>query len=297
MNELNHLTVGMVVEGKGDLISVDTHTSVGNVLDFMEENKLTSIGVHGTPGSWLGAGGVQIVSCGKQYIGLVSAVDLLNFVGSSGRIESSLSANVVSAIGSTNESLSLWSEPLSRPLHVAMEQFCKGCHHALAIDEHQLPKMLSQTDIIRYIYNNRNSEMLHVNQVLDLRLSDISQVEAVTVSSDTTIQDALPLLLQFGALPVLDANHGNLISSVSASDLRGTSSAIAANIYPMTVLDFLFAKHGKIVEPIVLNAQQTVGHAVQTMLSNRIHRVWVLSSEKKLTVISYTDVMRIMYHS
>ena len=53
-------------------------------------------------------------------------IDLLVFVMSGDDAEARLNTRVVEAIGSTQESMSLWVEDYERPLFFAMEQFCKG---------------------------------------------------------------------------------------------------------------------------------------------------------------------------
>jgi hypothetical protein len=61
-----------------------------------------------------------------QYIGVVSIIDLLTFILSGDDAEERITSRVSQAIGSTQESMSLWIEPVDRPLYFAMEQFCKG---------------------------------------------------------------------------------------------------------------------------------------------------------------------------
>lgn len=66
------------------------------------------------------------MSNGVQYIGVVSIVDLLTFILNGDDAEERITSRISQAIGSTRESMSLWVEPVDRPLYFAMEQFCKG---------------------------------------------------------------------------------------------------------------------------------------------------------------------------
>ena len=142
--EVCSVKVGDIVKDKREMFAVEAHTPVGEVLDILREENLISVGVYGAPGSWLGSGGVTLVSSQKQYIGVVSIVDLLSFILSGGDAEERITSRVVLAIGSTQESMSLWVESYDRPLYFAMEQFCKGTfyfydrHHFLADASSQL---------------------------------------------------------------------------------------------------------------------------------------------------------------
>ncbi len=119
------LTVGDLVHHKTEIISVEASTSLGNVLNLLKEQNILSVPIYGTKGCWLGSGGVDLVSNHRQYIGIVSIIDIIIFILKNDP-ESVLNCRIVEAIGSTNESLSLWVEPSSRPVFYALEQFCKG---------------------------------------------------------------------------------------------------------------------------------------------------------------------------
>jgi hypothetical protein len=119
------VSVGEIVSEKRHIIAVDASTPLGTVLNLLQEEKIQSVPVYGAQGSWLGSGGVDLVSNHRQYIGIVSMIDLLIFI-LNGNPETVLNHRIVDAIGSTNESRSLWVEPASRPLYFALEQFCKG---------------------------------------------------------------------------------------------------------------------------------------------------------------------------
>jgi CBS domain-containing protein len=297
--ELCHATIGDIVHHHQDLIAVEARSTIGYVLDFIEEHKLQTVGIYGTPGSWLGSGGVQIVSGGKQYIALVSTVDLLAFISQNGNIQNALTLPVIQAVGSTNESQSLWSEPYSRPIYFAMEQFCKGCHHALAVDDtHKhstiAPKMIAQYDIIKYLYHHKSSTMPHLNNIFDQPIQSFMNNNVKTIPASSRLHDCLYELLSYHAIPVTDTD-GTVISTISITDLSGTVSAVVANIHEMTVLDYLFYRHGSIRPPIFLSSTDTLGHAVENILSNHIHRVWI-SHDNGIGVLSCTDIIAAIYH-
>jgi CBS domain-containing protein len=170
--EVCKVTVGDLVSEKRHLIGVEASTPVGTVLNLLKEENILSVAVYGTQGSWLGSGGVDLVSNHRQYIGIVSMMDLLAYI-LRGNPETVLNQRIVEAVGSTSESLTLWVEPASRPLFFALEQFCKGSnfslssqsypagtHRALVHDEKAEGspiRMLTQTDVVHYLIRHRDT--------------------------------------------------------------------------------------------------------------------------------------------
>jgi hypothetical protein len=124
--EICKVTIGDIAHTKREMISVDAATQICEVMDLMKWENIISVGVYGRPGSWLGSGGVNLISHNKQYIGIASILDILAFLQSGADLNQRLHHRIVEVIGSTNESMTLWIEPYSRPLYFALEQFCKG---------------------------------------------------------------------------------------------------------------------------------------------------------------------------
>ena len=104
--ELKQTSIASIVRGKRDLLSVESSELIGNVLDLLHQENLTSIAIWGQQGRWIGAGFVELVYDQKQFIGIISILDILHYVltDSTSRINHS----IFLVIGSTRESLSLW---------------------------------------------------------------------------------------------------------------------------------------------------------------------------------------------
>ena len=116
--------VGDLVKDKPPIISVNCMTTIGDTLEILREMNVTAVGVYGEVGHWLG--NPKLVCAGKQYIGLISIVDIIAYLCKCDTVESSLLKHVSNVIGSTNESLTIWTEDFDRALFFAMEQFCRG---------------------------------------------------------------------------------------------------------------------------------------------------------------------------
>lgn len=137
--------------------------------------------------------------------GIISIVDLLAF---SLKHRDFLTQKVSNAIGSTNESLSLWCEASDQPLYFAMEQFVKGVHHALVRPANDTSrslalKYLSQTDIVGYLLSDI-SAMPHLEALLAQPVGDMATMEVVSVRLTTPLNEAIALLVEHSALPVVN---------------------------------------------------------------------------------------------
>ena len=127
MSLLLSTTMKDLVVSKRGLIDVAASTPVGEVLELLDGHQILSVPVFGSPGSWLGAGGTEIVVGDKQYIGIISVLDLVVFIMYSvsgsmtdaqadANIQRAQARPVFEAFGSTDESLSFWAEVESQEL-------------------------------------------------------------------------------------------------------------------------------------------------------------------------------------
>lgn len=294
----------LLKERKGRaLVSVNTFDTISHVVDVLNRNNITSCGVFGARNGWIGSGLVNVVVQDKQFIGIISLMDLVTFVtlpGEDNDVATRLLCPVSAALGSTKESLSLWIERITCPVHNVMEQFSKGIHHALAVNDNtpdEFPEMLSQTDIIRFLMAKENN-FPTVKAAFAKTIYPVSTNDVAFVNADATLESALPSLSLVRAVPVLDAD-GKLVSSLSSSDLCGKYDVLVAVLAKMTVAQYLMARNnGTLPPPIVVSTEATVHDAVKVMMANHIHRVWITSSADPSTltgVVTCTDVIRAAY--
>lgn len=102
------------------------------------------------------------------------------------------------------------------------------------------------------------------------------------------------VLYNISAVPVLD-DEQHVVATLSVSDLRGlTSSTLSRLTSP--VFEFLESEsrvNGVCVDQVrALQGSATVGQAVEMMLENGIHRVWIVDDEERFGgVVSLSDVI------
>lgn len=289
--------VGDVVKDRGAIVSVEANTTLAATLDILNENNITTVAVYGKLGHWLGD--ASMVFGGKQYIGMTTILDILSFLLKADNIDLKLQCRVADVIGSTVETMSMWIESVDRPLFFCMEQFCRGTHHAFAIDgaTRSDPKMLSQSDLVNYLVQNEGA-MPHVASVLDIPIGSIASKVRDHVLPNTTMRDAVHHMLQHHAVPVMGSD-GSVLSTLSASDLKGQLSTMVALIAPMTVMDFLLYRNGDVIPPpFVLPITASVREAAHGMIRLGMHRVWVAgASSGDAGVVSLTDIIRAVFNA
>lgn len=138
LNEVCKIKLEDIILHKKYLISIESSITINNVLNLLKDENILSVPIYGLEGSWLGSGGVNLIANHRQYIGIISIIDILVYIlnhsSNSSNIhnfESILNHRIVDVIGSTNESLSLWVESPTRPLYYVLEQFCKGYFYSI----------------------------------------------------------------------------------------------------------------------------------------------------------------------
>mmetsp|Transcript_22133 Transcript_22133/g.32230 ORF Transcript_22133/g.32230 Transcript_22133/m.32230 type:complete len:136 (+) Transcript_22133:672-1079(+) len=117
------------------------------------------------------------------------------------------------------------------------------------------------------------------------------------ISGDMSVKSALELLLVHYAMPVVD-REGHVISTFSASDLRGLQSTASALLAEQNVEQFLRAKlEGHLNPARIVFADTTVRAAAEIMLANGLHRLWIAPSisEPLCGVVTYTDIINAVY--
>ena len=63
------VTVGDVTENFPGVLALDYHTPVSEALSILEDLAIQSVAVYGPAHGFIGAGGVELISDGKQFIG------------------------------------------------------------------------------------------------------------------------------------------------------------------------------------------------------------------------------------
>jgi len=312
MNFLSQARVYDVIASKEKLYDVPASTSIREALELLENKQILSVPVFDAPGRWVDSGGNEVIVGNKQYIGIVSIVDLVTYTFREGTTalneeNSVLSRPLSSAIGSTDESLSMWIETLN--VYDAMEQFAKGVHRALVlpvVGSSTEVKLLTQTDVVSFLSENQSKSAL-LNRVFNSKLKDLlrpdQKKDLVNVSMSDKLIGALNVLLEskVHGVAVVD-DDGKLKSVLSVSDLRGIEAPRLPSLRFLTVSDFLRQKEPRsfdeiIPVPFICNHDDKLGAIVRSMLEVHYHRVWLIDGKNQPNdVLTLTDIINIIWN-
>jgi CBS domain-containing protein len=311
MDFLAQAKVHEIVAPKEKLHDVAASTPISEVLILLEKRQILSVPIFDAPGRWVDAGGNEVIVGNKQYIGIVSVLDIITYAfrectTALNEANSVLSRPVSSAIGSTDESLSIWMETIN--VHDAMEQFAKGVHRALVLpvleNSADEVKLLTQTDVVTFLSGNQAKSAL-LDRVFNSKLKDLNRPDQtkdiVNVSMSDNLIDALNVLLESKVHGVAVVGDGGKLQSVlSVSDLRGMVASRLPSLRFLTVSDFLRQRELRTYDeplsaPFTCTPEDRLKDVAETMLQFHFHMVWIIDYKDQPTdVLTLTDIINII---
>ncbi|KAJ3177222.1 hypothetical protein HK101_010309 [Irineochytrium annulatum] len=138
-NFLQSLSLADVVAVKPEtapkkLCDVPADATLLDALQTMRQDGISCIAVYGKKGHWLGAGETMICTKEKQYIGLVTVLDIILHLSDPAHLAPNrdpLTTPISTLIGASDEGRSLWVGRTDVPLPRALEPMAKGVHRLL----------------------------------------------------------------------------------------------------------------------------------------------------------------------
>ncbi|KAI9328854.1 hypothetical protein BDR26DRAFT_873476, partial [Obelidium mucronatum] len=226
----------LLINAKQPLVDIEAHCSITQALELMKTKHVTSVVIYGEKDHWLGAGNSNICIDNKQFIGLVSILDIILFLASKPAAsttqynELTSTTRVVDLVGQNTESQSLWLGDTKAKLKYALEPLSKGVHRflipiypATSTETPMKPthfQLCSQSDVIAHF-----SPLLRT----DARFATLTESPIAPYMSPKPIivqksDPVLPVLtslasLNLMAVPVVDS-EGILADTLSVSDFR-----------------------------------------------------------------------------
>jgi CBS domain-containing protein len=243
-----------------------------------------------------------------QVLGVVSVMDLLIFIAwgpyfESGDLEKSdvtqaknLNRPISQVLGLTQESRGVYVVEPEMSLSSIIQPLSSGYHRLLVPQKDDEGKrayrVLSQSDVISYIYKHRQE----VKDVVKQKLSDLGfkPKEIASITADTPAVEGFRNMTsdKVPALAVVD-KQGKLIGNLSASDLRGMSTKrLKDAVKPVT--EFLETIHGSVREPITISFDSTLENAMDLITNEGVHRLWVVDEQDKpIGCVSLSNIINV----
>ncbi|XP_010417751.1 PREDICTED: SNF1-related protein kinase regulatory subunit gamma-like PV42b isoform X2 [Camelina sativa] len=263
---------------KRRLVQVPDNATLADALNTMVANRVIAVPVAAKPGQWLGAGGSMIIesdkqsgSARKQYIGMVTMLDVVAHIAGEGDdsesgFDKKMAAPVSSIIGHSPEGLSLWSLNPNTSIMDCMEMLSKGIHRVLVpmdsnienisgpelVESASSYAMLTQMDLISF-FLNRSSNL---QSVLSHTVTDLSAIHdtVLALTSQARVKDAIKCMSKamLNAVPIVEASseeedhkqlvdgrNRRVVGTFSASDLKGCHLATLRSWLPLNALEFV----------------------------------------------------------
>ncbi|XP_010063474.3 SNF1-related protein kinase regulatory subunit gamma-like PV42b [Eucalyptus grandis] len=261
---LREQRVGDLILHKRRLVDVPHTASLADTMNVLVTNRVLAVPVAAPPGRWIGAGGSMILEADqetgavrKQYIGIVTMLDILSHIAEDGDYDvqkvrddqrdlgKKMATPVSLVIGHNLEGLSLWTFNPNTSILDCMEVLSKGIHRALVpIDSHMeniagvelvesAPsyRMLTQMDVVQFLKD-------HSSEMEGIATRSIREVGAVSrhvyvITDQTKVIEAIKCMrvAMINAVPIVasedfEHDHSQLLDlEGEGRKLMGTFSA------------------------------------------------------------------------
>jgi CBS domain-containing protein len=126
-----------------------------------------------------------------------------------------------------------------------------------------------------------------------VKVADLMQTKVVTVRPDASVAEVIATLADahVSAAPVVNP-HGQIVGVVSSSDVLNEEAEASNRNARTMLLEATLAQDIMTPRPLTIEPQADVRDAAREMLYAEVHRLFVVSEERLVGVISTTDIVR-----
>ncbi|CAJ0761540.1 13487_t:CDS:2 [Entrophospora sp. SA101] len=259
------------------LIAAKPIISVRSALKTMADNNITSLPIYS--------------HVSEEIVNIVNLVDILNYIIKEAVADEKLPTSInseriinldkpieiVMTLDSDRESYRIFKSDANEGLHDTLTAFSKGVHRSLVIDYTGKinPYILTQTDIIKYVYKHPES-VPDIDFNLSLKsLGLFSEDKKEEVVVGYVNETALNVYRRMAfknliGIPIVDRQ---LFGNLSVSDLRGLSYKSIDHLV-LPVLDFLklLPNSENILNPKTATYDTSLKEVIEIIVENHIHQ-------------------------
>ncbi|TPX38256.1 hypothetical protein SmJEL517_g00033 [Synchytrium microbalum] len=265
-------------------ISISPDTTIKDALVLLKEKNILAFPL-------------QSRSNVDKITSLVNVFDILLYgsdqIEKKGKLDLTRPVDEVLSLDDDRESYLMQVFDYRDTLREVMNVFKTGHHHRAWISDamNVLPScIMTQSDIIRYTYAHpdfqvgcdKQADLITLGLVPDARPIHSITINATAVQGFQTMRQQNVL-----ALPIL-GKHNEIISTLSASDLRGLTEEKFGS-FNQPVMDFL-GSTAKV--PVTCTGADSLQSVIDKIIAKHVHRVWVVDGDNKVIgVVSLSDVI------
>lgn len=193
-----------------------------------------------------------------------------------------------------DQSMSLHDVVSSRFLHASERQ--RHVHRVAVFNARgEVEAILSQSDIVRYMH--KHPELLGGLADMTIDELDLGTTSVFSVQGSALAIDAFEEMLRKNTTGLAVLHGSQLVSNISASDLRGLTVDNLENL-SKSVEHFLLnglskAKtHARLPAPVTVSGDSTLRQVVDQLVKHGVHRTYVTSVDRQVErVITLSDVL------
>lgn len=297
MSNLRETLLSDVSTSKDRLFALPWQSTVRHAVDWMNRENVLSVGVYSEPGDAF-AGVVNIIDIMTYFTAFALNFSELNSDQWFTEVLFKLDVPLGSMLGCSPESKSgLWEYNTDDKLKDVYHTLILGVHRVLVQGpERPITRLLSQTDVIRFLCHKLNRIPCVDETIEQLKLIK-KQPVFVAHAREIALEGYKRMAVEkISALPIVDED-GKLIETLSPSDLRGLAPKDFYSLN-LPVKEFVSERrkaNGSQYKRIIrCHAQDTLRRILVMLEHCHIHRVWVVDeSEVPIGVISMTDAIRV----
>lgn len=339
ITQLRDRTVAELLKSKKQrgIVEVHENTSVQECLAVLQRKHLVAVAVYscGDPDDDEGKREIAAAKRGedvyKQYVGIITMFDIMNYVVFEGRSATApLNKAQLDAIAKqrfsepVSDLLALTKEASQSGLYLfatdkigpLTELFSEGIHRVLIATERQgkwpTYSLITHSDLVRFLYTHADEELHGVVQGMVRQFAAINQrvrrglarqktvnefkvatSKVITVRASEPAINALSKIREsvVDAIAVVD-QYGCLLHEFSGYDLRGLDLA-KLSLLVLPVPEFLKAvsKGGDVKPPVTCEPEDNIDDVIGKALRISTHRVWVVEDGAPVSVINLNDII------
>lgn len=293
------VTLGSLVFDKPNLVTVDSEAPLDDVLSIMQKYNITYV----------------LVESNGKYLGFVSTMELMTEVAfgmfewdkpnpDDFQVFKSSKKPVKDLLKLNPAEQSIYCYEPTELLQCVFDPMSNGIRRILVSERdggRTTYRSLSQFDVIRYIGSHlsviKGQSPVDIEKTikeLDLcKNVDTPETMTVVLGTDVALQGFRVLALKnLVAAPVVDA-QGKVITTLSASDLRGMASSKLKDVL-LTATEFLDKARKGISSPVTCVPDDTLKSCLTKIITARVHRLWVVNDKQQpIGTLSVTDIIRL----
>jgi CBS domain-containing protein len=260
------------------LITIPPTLSIKKTLELLDTYKIHCVPItsHNDP---------------SHIVAMIDTLDIIDYCARVPLVQGSLHEpiDVLIPLEAERESYVLHNVDIQDSIHKLLKGFSGRTHRVLVVDYYgqSAPFILTQTDLIRYLYTHDMSDV-DVDAALDT-LGLAKGRSVVTLASNETAMTGFKRLVQHNLTSMPIVHQGRVVGNLRAYDAR---HVVVTDLHSLEVpvVEFLQGTKEGLLPPVTCTKQSTLRDVIGGMIQGNAHHVWVVNDERVVDVVSMTDV-------